>query len=170
MDRPEIEAALADVSKLLANQGISARIFVIGGAAMVLAFSSRFSTADVDADFYPPDEVRAAAKLVAAERGLPEDWLNSSAKGFLPAFKSPEWRPALKFDNLEVSTADERSLLAMKIRASRGSRDIEDIKTLLSLCGVSTVEEALQIYDEYFPDDPLTPRAVPLLRRALSSG
>ena len=169
MDRTEIESALRDLSDRLADQEITAKVYVVGGAAMVLAaFSSRFSTADVDADFYPPDEVRDAAKLVAEERGLPDDWLNNSAKGFLPAFKETEWRPVLKFDHLEVSTADERALLAMKIRASRGSRDIADIKDLLKLSKVSTVEQALEIYDEYFPDDPLTPRALPLLKRALN--
>jgi hypothetical protein len=168
MDRDEMEAAFSDVSNRLSGEEISARIFVIGGAAMVLAFSARFSTADVDADFYPPDVVRAVARQVAAERGLPEDWLSDAAKGFLPSFKEPDWRPVFRFDHLEVSTADERSLLAMKLRASRGRRDIGDIRLLLRLCDVDTVGQALGIYDEYFPDDPLPERATPLLKRALS--
>ena len=157
MDRIEIEGALRAVSDKLAGKGISGRIFIVGGAAMVLAFSSRFSTADVD-----------AAKTVGAELGLPEDWLNDSVTIYLPSFKEPDWRPTLKFENLEVSTADARSLLAMKMRASRGSRDIGDIRLLLVQCGIRTESDALSLYEEYFPEDPIPERATPLLRRALA--
>jgi hypothetical protein len=168
MDRIEIEGALRAVSDKLAGKGISGRIFIVGGAAMVLAFSSRFSTADVDADFAPADDVRDAAKTVGAELGLPEDWLNDSVTIYLPSFKEPDWRPTLKFENLEVSTADARSLLAMKMRASRGSRDIGDIRLLLVQCGIRTESDALSLYEEYFPEDPIPERATPLLRRALA--
>jgi hypothetical protein len=168
MDRAEIEAALRGVSDNLAGSEISARVFIVGGDAMVLAYGSRFSTADADADFYPPDQVRAAAETVAAEMDLPDNWLSDSAKIVLPVFKEPEWRPVLKFENLEVSTVDPKSLLAMKIRASRGSRDIADIRVLLAHCDIGTEGEALSIYNEYFPEDPLPERAVPLLKRALA--
>jgi hypothetical protein len=63
--------------------------------------------------------------------------------------------------------ADERAMLAMKMRASRPSRDFEDIKFLLDLCGVSSESDAVSLYNEYFPDDPLPKRALPLLRAAL---
>jgi hypothetical protein len=69
--------------------------------------------------------------------------------------------------NVEIVTADERARLAMKMRASRPARDFEDIKFLLDLCGISRESEAVSLYYEYFPDDPLPKRALPLLRAAL---
>jgi hypothetical protein len=66
-----------------------------------------------------------------------------------------------------VVVADERTLLAMKMRASRGRRDEVDIKFLLDECGINSVDEALALYEEYFPEDDLPDRAVPMLRHAL---
>jgi len=68
---------------------------------------------------------------------------------------------------VEVVVADERTLLAMKMRASRGRRDEVDIKFLLDKCGISSVDEALALYGEYFPEDELPDGAVPMLRYAL---
>jgi hypothetical protein len=170
MDRDEIEAALRDVSEELERQHIVARICIVGGAAMVLGFDARFSTADVDADVYPAEEVMAVARMIASRRGLPEHWLSDAAKGFVPVFKDRDWRPVFKAGNIEIVSADERTMLAMKMRASRGSRDIGDIAFLLKKCHIGNEEDARSLYDEYFPEDPLPPRAGALLRSALGSG
>ena len=50
MDRSEIVSALEELSEVLNDRGVNARIYVVGGAAMSLAFSSRYSTEDVDVD------------------------------------------------------------------------------------------------------------------------
>jgi hypothetical protein len=168
MDRAESVSALEELSELLNERGVNARIYVVGGAAMSLAFSSRYATADDDVDASPIDDVMSVAREVAHRRGIPEDWLNLSAKQFVPAFKSPEWRPVSRVGNVEIVAADERAMLAMKFRASRPSRDFEDIKFLLDLCGISCESDAVSLYKEYFPDDPLPKRAMPLLRAALS--
>ena len=63
--------------------------------------------------------------------------------------------------------ADERTLLAMKMRVSRGRRDEVDIQFLLHKCGIATVDDALGLYEEYSPEDELPDRAVPMLRHAL---
>ena len=52
---------------------------------MLLAFNARSSTKNVDAIFEPSAEVRAAASVVLEKLGLPADWLNDAAKGFLPS-------------------------------------------------------------------------------------
>lgn len=168
MDRAEIEGALGELAFELKSQGVSARIYLVGGAVMVLAFNSRFSTDDVDGSIYPPEEVLALASEVGKRRGLPEDWLNDEAKGFVPVFKEPDWRPIFKADGIEVVGADERSMLAMKMRASRGRRDQLDIEFLLEKCGISTEAGAVAVYEEFFPEDPLPPRSGPVLRSALS--
>jgi hypothetical protein len=66
-----------------------------------------------------------------------------------------------------VVVADERTLLAMKMRASRGGRDEADIQFLLDKCQITSVDDALSLYEEYFPEDELSPRAIPMLRHAL---
>jgi len=139
-------AALGEVGAELENRKISAKLYLVGGAVMVLAHDSRDSTFDVDGDFYPRDIVIQIAQEVAIRRGLPTDWLNAAANGFIPVFKSPDWRPLYRFGSLEVLAADDRTMLAMKIRASRGSRDEPDIAVLLKACTISSVEQAMQLY------------------------
>jgi hypothetical protein len=112
--------------------------------------------------------VTEAAREIARLRDLPDDWLNAAANGFIPVFKSPEWQPLFRFGSLEVLAADDRTMLAMKIRASRGRRDETDIALLLTSCGVTSVEQAFALYEEYFPQDPAPPRARSILEYLLS--
>ena len=167
MDRSEIDGALRELSEVLDRRGVVARIYLVGGAAMVLAYESRFSTDDVDGSGYPTAAVLAAAEEIAERRGLQPDWLHDSVNVYFPTLKEPDWRPVFKVGTVEVVVADERTLLAMKMRASRGRRDEVDIKFLLDKCGVTSVDGALALYEEYFPEDELPDRAVPMLRHAL---
>jgi hypothetical protein len=168
MDRDEIEGALRELAEELDGRGVLARIYLVGGAAMVLAYESRFSTDDVDASGYPTEDVLAVAAEVAERRGLQPDWLDDSVKVYFPVATEPEWRPVFKVGSVEVVVADERTLLAMKLRASRGRRDEADIQFLLNRCQITSVEDALLLYEEYFPEDGLPPRAMPMLRHALA--
>jgi hypothetical protein len=167
MDRDEIEGALRELAQELDERGVVARIYLVGGAAMVLAYQSRFSTDDVDGSGYPTDEVLAVAAEVAARRGLRSNWLDDSVKVYFPIATEPEWRPVIKVGSVEVVVADERTLLAMKMRASRGRRDEADIDFLLRKCRIISVADALVLYEEYFPEDELPPQAIPMLRHAL---
>jgi len=161
-------AALREVGAQLERRQIKAKLYVVGGAVMVLAHEAREATYNVDGDFYPRDVVAEVAANVARARGLPSDWLNVAANGFLPLFKSPDWRPLYQFGSLEIVAADDRTMLAMKIRASRGQRDEPDIALLLQFCGINSVEEAFALYDEYFPEDPAPSRARAILEHLLS--
>ena len=168
MDRDEIDGALRELAQELDDRGVVARIYLVGGAAMVLAYQSRFSTDDVDGSGYPTDEVLAEAEKVAERRGLRPNWLDDSVKVYFPLASEPEWRPVIKMGSVEVVVADERTLLAMKMRASRGRRDEADIEFLLGKCRITSVADALALYEEYFPEDELPPQAIPMLRHALS--
>ena len=168
MNKGDLVEALTDLGHQLEQRAIRARLYVVGGVVMVLAHDSRDATADVDGDFYPHDEVIEVARDVARDRGLPADWLNAAARGFIPVFKSPEWRPLFTFGTLDVLAADDRTLLAMKIRASRGRRDEPDIALLLERCEITTVDEAFDLYDEYFPEDPAPARARVIIEFLLS--
>ena len=56
------------------------RIIVIGGVAMALGYGSRRTTADADSVMDPDvaAEVLPAAKRIAGEFGLADDWLKST--------------------------------------------------------------------------------------------
>ena len=77
-------AALSELAAVLAEAGIEGRVYVVGGAAMLLAYGSMRSTRDIDAVFEPTQPVRKAIGEVAESLGLPDDWLNDAVKGFVP--------------------------------------------------------------------------------------
>jgi hypothetical protein len=51
---------------------------------------------------------------------------------------------------------------AMKALAAR-PRDTEDLRTLAGLARVSTVEEAVRLCRDFYPDEALSPRALAVL-------
>jgi hypothetical protein len=169
LNREEIESALAELSDELSARNVKARIYLVGGAAMVLAFDARFSTGDIDGSVHPTDEVLAVAAEIGERRGLDAGWLDNSAPVFIPVSKEPDWQPIRKYGTVEIAAADKRSMLAMKMRVGRGSRDREDIKFLVKKCGISSVAGARKLYDEYFPEDPLPDRTLPLLDEAIAA-
>ena len=48
LNRDEIESALAELADQLSARNIKAKIYLVGGAVMVLAFDARFTTGDID--------------------------------------------------------------------------------------------------------------------------
>lgn len=56
MDRSLIHRALTELADELHGQGLQADVFVVGGAAVTIAFEERASTRDVDAVFTDPPE------------------------------------------------------------------------------------------------------------------
>jgi len=76
VNRSEILAALVSLGERLASQGVLADLYLVGGAAMALAYDDRRSTRDIDAVFVPKMVVYEAAAQVAEEHGLPQGWLN----------------------------------------------------------------------------------------------
>ncbi len=156
LTREEIVLAFERLDAELARRGCHAECYLVGGAVMCLALNARPSTKDVDGWFSEPAVVREAARHVAAELGLPEDWLNDAAKGFIPAGGGFErWR---SFPHLDVSVADERTLLAMKCAAARTEEDAADIRFLTERLGLSTPEEVLRVVLAYYPEDRLPVR------------
>src|SRR5207342_832651 len=83
MDRPEIIAALTALAGELERRGVSAEMYVVGGAAIALAYDERRSTRDIDAVFEPKATVYEAAAVIAEDLDLPGGWLNDAVKGFL---------------------------------------------------------------------------------------
>lgn len=92
----------------LEKTGITGEICIVGGAAMVLGFSSRDSTRDIDALLISPASIRAAIHRVAEQEKLPPSWLNDGAKGF--ASNQPvEIKQLLKLSHLRIVSPPRRS-------------------------------------------------------------
>ncbi|MGH9918937.1 MAG: hypothetical protein ACRD6W_08735, partial [Nitrososphaerales archaeon] len=116
MDNEEIDRALGALADELARRRVKAKIYLVGGAAMVLAFHARTSTGDVDAGVYPPERVLEAAAAVGQRLGLPEGWLNDHAKIYMPVVGATHWQPVRHWESLDVLASDERTMLALKLR------------------------------------------------------
>jgi hypothetical protein len=68
--RAEIERAFTAPGERLARRGVVADVFVVGGAAMALAYDAARVTRDVDAVFMPHGIVLEEARKVADDLGL----------------------------------------------------------------------------------------------------
>lgn len=151
--------ALQALGDDLTRQGVHAQIFVVGGAAMALAYSSRRVTKDINAVFEPKAIVCQAAARVAEDLELPADWLNDAVKGFMPGTDT-EAVPVPEVTGIEITTASPRYLLAMKLMAMRFGEDDEDIEYLLSECGIRATAEAIELVTRLYPyqDPPVKTR------------
>src|SRR5271165_6762835 len=83
LDRHAIMDALAALSEGLQQRGVIGELCLFGGGVMVLAFSARIATKDVDALFQPTQPIRELARQIGLEKGLAPDWLNDGVKGFV---------------------------------------------------------------------------------------
>jgi hypothetical protein len=59
--RAEINRLLAELDAELVKRGARADLFLVGGAALALAYDARRTTRDLDAAFYPTDVVARRA-------------------------------------------------------------------------------------------------------------
>ena len=74
--------------------GVAADVFVVGGAAMALAYDATRVTRDVDAVFKPHGIVLEEARKVADDLGLPYWWLNDQASVYISGKEDAEKTPA----------------------------------------------------------------------------
>jgi hypothetical protein len=168
LTREQIEAALEALDDELGRLGVKAQLYLVGGAVMCLIHQARTSTRDVDGWFSEPQIVREAARRVAEEMSLPGDWLNDAAKAFIPQGAGFDaWR---SLSHLDISVADDRTLLAMKCAAARTAEDADDIRFLAERLGLRSAAEALEIVLAYYPPEQLPVRTRLLLEEMLDDG
>jgi hypothetical protein len=154
LTRKDILRSLERLSEILEAHGVKADLYVVGGAAMALAFKARPSTRDVDAVFKRRNEVFKAAAQVAREQGLPDEWLNDAVKKFLGRpDRHPQ--PILDLPGLRLMVGSPEYLLAMKILADRHDRDRQDLRFLIRLLELRSVKEAERAFYDVYPDDKM---------------
>jgi hypothetical protein len=69
LDRAQLERAFTSLGDKLVRRGVVADIFIVGGAAMALAYDAARVTRDVDSLFVPHGIVLAEARNVAKDLG-----------------------------------------------------------------------------------------------------
>lgn len=160
LDRQALGRAFDGLSRQLAARDIRAHIYVVGGAAMVLAHRAERLTRDVDAlAIDRRDEVLEAAAEVAREQGLSPNWLNDAVRAAPWPTPRPDTRGPVVYDSphLVVTGASAEQLPAMKVRAGRAG-DESDIELLIRRLGVSTLQHVETIHRAVFPHDPIPER------------
>ncbi len=151
MQRAEIVDLLTDLGTRLAARGIEGEMYVVGGAAIALAFDERRSTRDIDAVFEPKTVIYEVARQLAEERGLLDGWLNDAVKGFLEG-ADPDAPLVLEVEGLRVSTASPRILLAMKVLSHRVGEDEEDVRLLSRELGLLDAAQVLAVAEAVYGD------------------
>jgi hypothetical protein len=151
MDRGEIIAALTALAGELEGRGVVAEMYVVGGAAIALAFDERRATRDIDAVFEPKDVVYEAAAVVSERLELPAGWLNDAVKGFLEG-DDPAAAAVLDLPGLRCLAASPETLLALKVLAHRVGEDEADLRLLADELGLETADEVLAIAERTYGD------------------
>lgn len=169
LDAEAIRELLQELGERLAQRGLRADFYIVGGAAMLLAYGREQLARNIDAIFEPKAEVYAEAKAMAAEhKWLDGDWLNDGVKGFVngPDPVPDQVQVILSTGNLSVQVASPKRLLAMKVAAARAERDIDDIVTLAKVLEVRSIQEILDIASAEY-GDRLEPRSKFVVMEAL---
>ncbi len=162
---------LRDLVARLAGASQHHAVYVVGGAAMNLRYvQDRRLTPDVDAQLSPPDGLLAAAHEVAEARGWDPEWLNNKAVGFIPIAKDAGWEPIHSDEHVSIYVASPGCLLAMKLRAARRGRDVDDISALLALCDIADIDAAEELFEEYYPGELPPDRAYRMLENLFAAG
>lgn len=176
LDRDDIITGLRELIADLHASGEVASIRLVGGAALALRYFDRGTTQDLDSLHVRPgrdEAVASAAARVAARHDWGPTWLNfevAKADALPTLGRAVEWESLYDTDGIVIQVASQEALLAMKLRANRPGRDTRDIRLLLGLCGITTLQEAESLYEDFYPGDILAARAIDIVAAILDEG
>jgi hypothetical protein len=166
LTRDDVRTGLSDLADRLHEAGVAVSVHVVGGAAVMLTVRpDRQSTVDVDSwiNAHGDEAVRARvlseAVLVARRNtGFRDDWLNDAARMFIPdgiGGDREHWTPLIERGGVRILVATADVLLAMKLHAGRGRRDLPDLQALIDACGLRSRQEVEELFDRYYPHDEM---------------
>ena len=157
LNRESILRALTSLSEELGRQGVTGELCLFGGTVMVLAFSARLATKDVDALFQPTPLIRELARSIGEEQHLPEGWLNDGVKAFVSSRHETTAGNLPQFPHLRLTMPVPEYLLAMKCMAARlggttgEASDVSDIVFLIRHLQLESAAAVLEIVGQYYP-------------------
>ena len=141
---------LTKLGELASSRKIKIELAILGGAAMVLGYSSRVATLDIDAVFISPQnksELRELIHSVAEEYDIPDDWLNDAAQGFLK--KISIGKEVFSAPGIQVNLLAPEQLLASKLGSWRGIKDRLDAFQLMKEFKEKTKEQVWNEIEAY---------------------
>ncbi|HUG10965.1 MAG TPA: hypothetical protein VMM36_08120 [Opitutaceae bacterium] len=174
LTKARLTAALRRLSDLATAEGIELDVAIYGGAVFTLVYGSREATKDVDAIIKPADVGARLVATVAAEQGLPEDWLNGEVRQFLSPFDQRRPFPTKEFEpGLRITIPTAKYLLALKLKAARPrvlgyAGDEPDIKFLLGKVRPENLEAVDEVFEGFFPGEIPHEFARAMVERLLS--
>jgi hypothetical protein len=157
LNREAILHALKTLSDELGGEGVTGEVCLFGGTVMVLAYSARLATKDVDALFQPAPVIRRFAQQIGEAQGLPANWLNDGVKGFVSTRHETTTGDLPQFPHLRLTMPVPEYLLAMKCMAARlggtegAASDLPDIIFLIRHLRLPTAAAVLEIVAQYYP-------------------
>ena len=168
LDVADIRSALSEIAAHMQRRRTRGRLYLAGGAAMMLAYDADRMTVDVDAAIEAGyDALIEAVTAIARRRGWTRSWLNEQATPYMP---SPEHRHGtVVFDHpgLTVVAASAEHMLAMKARAARRS-DLSDFRRLVDITGINTPQDISAIVAATFDGERLGKRQIDWITSALT--
>lgn len=132
INKDDLTKLLTKLGELAVQHQTKIELAILGGAAMVLGYSSRTATLDIDAVFIAPTDKVEIRKLIhetAEEFNLSDDWLNDAAQGFLNAVSIG--KSVFSAPGIDVNLLIPEQLLASKLGSWRGRKDRLDAYRLM---------------------------------------
>lgn len=159
LDRARLLELFDELSDELRFTRTHARIYIVGGAAMSLAYSQERRTDDVDARIDAGHyRLTEAVRKVGRRHGLTDSWLNDQVTTAIPRKADVRAKTLYQSQYLTVTGASAKHLLAMKLAAAR-EKDVDDIGVLCKQLELKDAEAAIGIFGELFPKEQVKPRA-----------
>ena len=162
LDAEDLRSLLAELAEELSRRNVRGEVHLAGGAAMSLAYNSELLTGDADAQFAPDGPMTEAVAAVAVKRGLSRSWLNNQASVYFSTCVGPG-KTVFEHPHLIVTVTPPEHLAAMKILASRSTRDRDDLLLLIDYLGWTDKAELLSALNRYFPHEELGTRQQAML-------
>ena len=154
---------LDELAERLHEKRTFAKLHVVGGACLALAYERERATRDIDVRVDAGHEaLEEAIREIAQAHDLPEQWLNDKPRGFIPEGDDARGPTLHESQSLVVTGASGEYLLAMKLEASR-EKDEDDIRYLLDHLGITDADTALEQHRALFPNSRKTGEARALL-------
>ena len=170
MDKEQIQKLFEKLSEKLRRRRTRAHIYVFGGVAIMIEHQRTRTTKDMDVRIVSGHGATIdAAREIAREEGLPDNWLNEQGVSAIPRTKDRRAPVLFESPYLLITGASKEHLIAMKMEAARPV-DIEDLSILLNKGDKIDLDRAVSIHESLLPDSRQKSRARAAAATALREG
>ena len=155
LTRADVLRALTRLGELCVERRTKVELAIYGGTVMMFAYDFRSATRDIDAIFHPPEVFEPLIAQVAAEQGLPVEWMNNGVRDFVSAHEVKTAFAELQVPGLMITRPSPEYLLAMKCMAARlptpfRTGDVADIKFLVRKLRIRTIDDVDAVVSEFY--------------------